>query len=177
MKDFFRHNRLAAIAALIVVIALSLLIGVNRSVGKLADGVEAAYSDSDTGYGSVHKDVQKFCACLGELYSVTASAGFERPDYFTELKKLSERPFGDAMLLSQAYSDAVSAYNRFINAPGTDSDSAAEATRCFAEVKAMQLRIKHNDPYNNAAKEYNKALNSFPASVFDFIHSEAAVFD
>ena len=177
MKDFFKHNRIAAIIALVLIVALSTLIGVNRSMGSLAGELQTAYETGSDEYGSAAKDIKKFCSYFNELYGIVASAGIPVPEYASELSELASSPFGKSGLVAQAYNDAANAYNRFINIPGLQETAANEAIRCFAELQSMQLRIKNNLTYNDAAKEYNKALGSFPASIFDFMHSPAAVFD
>lgn len=177
MKEFFKHNRVAAFAALLVIIALSLTLGVNRSVGKLANELASIYTSGSAEYGSAEKDVKKFCTYFNELYGLITSDSISRPAYSADLSRMISSPFCNANLLSKAYADASADYNRFINTPGIDDSVRNEAIRSFAELKAIQLRIKNNLIYNTAAEEYNKALAAFPASILDFLHSPAAVFD
>ena len=177
MKEFFKHNRIAAAAALLLIIIVSLTAGVNRSVGKLADDLETAYAANDPVYGSAQKDAERFTAYLREFYSVAAGFGITQPDNVRGLGSTVSSPFSGKDSIDTAYAEADAVYNRVINTPGLTENASTEMIRSFAELQAMHLRLKNNKNYNTAAKEYNRVLSSFPANVFDFVHSEAAVFD
>lgn len=179
MKDFFRHNIPAAVAALVLVIALALTLGVNRSVGKLADKVEELYVLEDDKYGAPQKDVNRFCGYLNELYSYAVLSGGDigLQKAAEELSGAADSPFIEGNRLQSAYETAYITYNRLLSAENTDEQQRSEIIYCFAELQAAMMRLKHNVPYNTAAAEYNEALRSFPAKVLDFTHSPAAVYN
>lgn len=177
MKNFFKYNRIAAAAALILSVILTLTFGVSRSTEKLAREVEALYEAADPVYGSAKADAKRFCTYLERLYAEASAYGIAAPEYLGELSGLASSAFPEKNMLGQAFSDADGTYNRLINLSEITEGAKTEAIRCFAEINAMRLRLKNNEIYNTAAKDYNKELGSFPAKLFDRTHLPAAVFE
>lgn len=179
MKEFFLHNRPAAIAALILAILLAFTLGVNRSVGSLARDVEKAYVENDAKYGSVQKDINKFYAYLNELYSVSSSFGEDKgmERALGDLTFSLTSPFINANAVLTSYETANVTYDRLINSDKLTEEQKTETILCFAELQSLKLRLKNNEPYNAAAEKYNSALKAFPANVFDFFHEPAGVFE
>ena len=179
MKDFFRHNRKAAVAGLILMIVFSLVFGVNRSIDRLANKVEKLYLSSDTKYGSVQKDIRKFYGYLNEMYSEASEYGdnIALGCAVAELKNSIDSPYSIGKIVQSAYETAQITYNRLMNTDDISENDKKNIIVCFSELQALSMRLKNNEDYNEAAKAYNKALNSFPAVIFDLIHIPAVVFE
>ena len=161
--SFFKYNRGAAAAALAVIVLLSVLLGVNRSVSSLAGKVEDAFVKTQ-----VQSDLTKyvtharsFAAAAAALYGENAAL----TDAIDALDEALDSPFDAPDLLPAIETAAGSVYYTL----QLDKDAAEEvkrsATAYYYEMQSTLQRLGNNSYYEIRANAYNDAIRAFPASL------------
>lgn len=160
--QFFKYNRGAAIAALAVIVLLSVILGANRSVAALAGKVEDAYVKAE-----VQSDLTKyvsharsFAAATGSLYGENAVLS----DAIAALDDALASPFDAADRTSAIETASAAVYYTLQLDETADETVKRTATAYYYEMQSTLLRLGNNETYAKRAGAYNDAIRSFPAS-------------
>lgn len=170
MKKFFKYNVGAAIGALVLIIALSVLGGVNRTVAVRKSAVISRY-DSE-----VAADLRGYKEYAGKFASLAAAAGCDTGRLEAAISALGHSsPFDGGPEAVVSASDAV--YAELTAKKDVDETQLRSAKSYYYEMNSTVMRLKENSAYNKAAAKYNKAVSAFPANVITGKHKPATVFD
>ncbi len=177
MKKFFKYNVGAAIGALVLIIVLSVTVGVFRTVGSYKNRVEREFSSLSS--GSAAEDLRSYETYAKKFSALAASLGADTSALDRALSEYAyTTPFGGVRAELDAVSGEADAVYAAVNAmKEADSDTVRSVVSYYYEMTSTVQRLQNNASYNNAAVKYNKAISTFPASVFAAGKKPAAVFD
>ena len=177
MKKFFMYNRVAAIGALVLIIVLSVIGGVSRTVASSKNRVEREYSSLT--FGSVSEDLRDIETYAKKFSALAASLGCDTAELDKALSEYAyTTPFGNVRTELDAVEGAADVVYADLTAlQGADETNVRSATSYYYEITSSVMRIKNNTAYNNAAAKYNKVIGTFPANLFAIGRNRAAVFD
>ena len=127
-----RHNRPLAVAALVLIVALSLVLGTMRSVAALAAKTERVYAKDSDKYGSPKADLTNIVKWAGDLnaISVATDSGDLTPE-ISALRDALSSPVGQGDKALALYTAASAAYGRI-----TANKDVSEAQRNSATLAA-----------------------------------------
>ncbi len=171
---FLKYNRRAAIAALLVIILLSVVGGVNRSVASLARKAEDAYTETKV-YADLTDYVsyaQNFAAAHSALYGEDAALRHA----IDALGKALVSPTAMTDELKTLSSLAASAYYKLSLDKTADETVKRSAMAYYYEMQSTEMRLNNNTEYKNRAMKYNTAICSFPASLLASGRKPAVLF-
>lgn len=162
------YNRALAIAVMLLVIAAAIPCGAIRSVSSLERKTETVYNEGNDRYGTVRTDLTKLADYGQNLYAVAepldcADAGF------AEAVRALQSSIGSPMTedtVTPLMNAASLAYNRIMAQPTLSEAQKNSAVLYFYEMEAIRTRLQNNETYADAVRKYNKAIASFPASLF-----------
>lgn len=176
MKNFFKYNRVAAIGALVLIVALSIFGGVNRTVYSYKSKAEKAFSASDT---SASSDLKKYADFASQLSAIARSNGTDTSALDKSIAELdTTSPFKGGDRAAEAIRSSSSVVFAELSAKkDVDEQQMRSATSFYYEMDSVITRLKNNKEYGNAARRYNKAIHSFPANILTGARDDAAVFD
>ncbi|MBO4422154.1 MAG: hypothetical protein J5879_01855 [Clostridia bacterium] len=176
MKKFFKYNVGAAIGALVLIIALALFGGMNRTVASYSGKVDRAFDSSS---GSVSLDLKKYKDYAVSFSAKAKAAGCATSALDESVGKLDAgSAYTDSDRALEAISSAAAVvYGELEAKSGIGEDQKRSAKSDYYEMTSTADRLLKNDAYNNAAKKYNKAVSSFPANILTFGRHRAAVFN
>ena len=166
--EILKFNRPLAIAVMILVIAAAIPCGAIRSVASLESKVEKIYDAGDDRNGTVRTDLTRLADYGQNLYAIAeplgcADAAFA--DAITALRSTIGSPMTEDVL-TPLMSAASLAYNRMMALPTLTEEQKNSAVLYFYEMDSTRLRLGNNEQYDAAAQKYNRAIESFPASLF-----------
>ncbi len=176
--EILKFNRILAIAVLITVIIAAIPCGAIRSVSALENKVETIYSEGDERNGTVRTDLTKLADYAQNLYALAeplgcADAGFA--DAVSAVQASLDSPITEDTL-TPLMNAASLAYNRIMAHPALTEAQKNSAVLYFYEMDAVRARLQNNEKYADAARKYNRAIESFPASLFCRGKDKAIVF-
>ena len=178
MKKFLKYNIPAAVTVLVLVIALSVVGGVNRTASSLAGELSRAYSgESGAGtgrFGDISASVGVYLDTAFALAELTGDAGLESA--LSAGQALTASPFGDRDAFARLSDAAGAAYHALIGSTDEQDARRAEAKTLFSSLEAAKKRLADCTEYNDAAERYNRTVSSFPGRFLVFGKSEAVVF-
>ncbi len=161
--QFFKYNRPAAFAALLVIVILSALLGVNRSVTSLGGKVENAYTKTE-----VQSDLTKyvsharsFAAAAGSLYGENAAL----TEAIDALDDALYSPFDAPERVTDIETAAAAVYYTLQLDTKADEAVKRTATAYYYEMQSTLQRLGNNETYAKRADAYNDAIRAFPASL------------
>ena len=167
--DFIKYNRTAAIAVLIAVILAAVPLGTIRSVSALADKVEKIYENGDSRGGTVRAYLSRMADYGQNLYAIADALGCSDSSFADALAALRaslDSPIAEKNAAEELMSAASLAYNRIMALPDAPEAQKNSAISYFYEMESTRARLQNNQKYAAAAEKYNRALESFPASLF-----------
>lgn len=176
--ETLKFNRVLAIAVLILVIAAAIPCGVLRSVSALENKVETVYDEGDKRDGTVRTDLTKLAEYAQNLYAAAEPAGCA-DTAFAEAIRFLQASLGTPMTedtLTPLMNAASLTYNRIMAHPALSEAQKNSAVLYFYEMDAIRARLRNNDAYADAARKYNRAIDSFPASLFCGGKDKAMIF-
>lgn len=161
---FFTHNRGAALAALIVIVALSLVLGTYRSVGALEKKTEAAFSES--GGASDMAVFLDAASQVGAIWRAVMGSDDTSATFDTLYNEAAvDYPIASgASAASLRYHVAVM-YNMLAAGDGMTDAQATTAKRYYYDMLNAWTMLCENSEYREAAKKYNNAISHFPANL------------
>ena len=162
MKEL-QYNRKAAKVVLVIVIVLSLVLGCNRSVHKLENAAEDAYTNGTQAYGTPINDVAAYTKNGEELYAIAEVYGYATEGFKEGLATLKVK--GGSVTAVQGPLEAVKyeaeqVYNRLLvesDVPQYDRDAAI---MYMTQMEGALYKLKNNVVYAEAAEKYNKAIRA-----------------
>ena len=161
--QLFKYNRGFAFAVLAVVIVLSVLLGVNRSLSSLAGKVEDAYTGTE-----VQSDLTKYVTHARSFASATAALYGENTaltEAIAALDGSATSPFDALDRISNIESAAAAVYYKLQLDADADESVKRSATAYFYEMQSTVQRLGNNAEYAKRASAYNDAINTLPASL------------
>ncbi len=173
--QFFKYNRPAAIAALVLIVIFSVPLGAIRSVSSLAGRVETAYADTQA-----RSDLEKYVshaenfaaayeALCGSDPALRAAIG-DLADAIDSPFEITDEPHTLSSLAASAYYKAS-----LLTVEGTESLKNSLISYYY-EMQSDEMRLSNNTDYAEKADAYNRAIRAFPASLFCPKHTPAATF-
>ncbi len=161
-----RHNRPLAVAALVLITALSLVLGTMRSVAALAAKTEKVYAKDSDKYGSPKADLPNIVKWAGDLnaISVATDSGDLTPE-ISALRDALSSPVGQGDKALALYTAASAAYGRITANKDVSEAQRNSATLAFYDIRSTMERLKGNEDYHRAAEKYNSAIGAFPGSL------------
>lgn len=172
MKKFFKYNRPVAIVSLVLIIFLSIWLGGLKSVNSLKKNVIKTYSVSGSTYVCAAEDISKYISYAEQLLGIAEANGVESKDFRSSLEELKESkssPFDSARPYEKNKSAASVVYNTLyakLYADESGRDTLNSLIGFYHEMVSVTQRLSENSRYNKAAKKFNSASLSFPASLF-----------
>lgn len=172
--QFFKYNRKAAVAALAVVIVLSILLGVNRSVASLSGKVEDAFVKTQ-----VQSDLSKYVT-HARSFAASTAALYGDDDFLQAaieaLDAAVASPLWETHYLKAVEEAAAAVYYNLQLDGAADGDVKRSATAYYYEMQSTVQRLANNTDYQKRAAAYNKAIRAFPASLLAPGRRDAVVF-
>lgn len=177
--ETLKFNRVLAIAVMILVIAAAIPCGVIRSVSSLERKVDKIYDAGDERYGTVRTDLTRLADYGQNLYALAeplncADAAFA--EAVTALRSTIGSPITDEDAVTALMSAASLSYNRMMALPDITETQKNSAVLYFYEMDSTRARLQNNRQYAAAAQKYNRAIESFPASLFCGGKDKAMIF-
>lgn len=172
MKNTIKYNRPLAFAALVIIVALSIVLGCVRTLSSLENRVDKLYSST-----KAMSDVTDLYGYASKIQAGAKAAGLDTAkldDALEELSKTSSDPTALSDTVNAVFSESSILYSD-ISYSGKVADMTS-LTAYMAEIESTMMRLQNNTKYNEAALKYNRAIDSFPASVFALGRKSAAVF-
>lgn len=179
MKHLMNSRPFAAVC-LAVVILLSVVIGGFRSVKKLEEKAYQAYYTDFFEYGEANDDMKKMnrysamllalceaCGCIDDRFASAADA----------FDKSVGEPYIDTALYEELFQSASLSYNILINNSSATDQQKTSAKQYYYEIDSIVKRLSNNAGYNDHAQRYNKAIASFPVSLYMKHAKNMIVFD
>ncbi|MGM9652563.1 MAG: hypothetical protein ACI3XP_02880 [Eubacteriales bacterium] len=166
---FIKYNRTAAVVIMIAVILLSLVFGVNRSVGSLERSLVKTYASGSDRYGTVKTDLQKYADYAQNLYAIYTARYGSDDGYSGTLENFRaalDSPLGFTDRRDELFRACSAMYYRLSLDETLPDAQKNSATAYFYEMQSTQARLSANEEYAALAEKYNRAVSSFPASVF-----------
>ena len=163
-----KNSRPFAAFCLAVVILLSVLLGGLRSVKKLEKRAYNAYYTEYEDYGKADEDIRKLNRYAAMLYSLCLSCNCAEEEFALTVDSFDKKagdPYLSAELYHSLFNLSSLAYNMLINSPYASDQQKTSAKQYFYEMESTMRRLSNNGGYNDAAKKYNRALQSFPMSL------------
>ncbi len=170
MKKVIKYNRPLAAIVLVAVIVLSLVVGINRTLVSYKGKVDRIYDSS-----KAMSDLMDLHIYATKISSAGSIYGIDTSDLESALKALNDSiydPTGLDDSVTEVYTQAGAVYSSLY----AEAKDDVSITSYMAEIDSVMMRLKHNDDYNNAAERYNKAIKSFPASLFSLGRKPAPIF-
>jgi len=172
MKNVIKYNRPLAFAALIIIVALSVVLGTFRTLSGFENKVDTLYTST-----KAMSDVSDLYGYAAKIVAGAKAAGLDTTKLDAALEELSKnstdpRALGDCV--NVIFSEASILYSD-LSYSGEAQDMTS-LTAYMAEIESTMMRLKNNKEYNNAAIKYNSAIKSFPASLFALGKKSAVVF-
>ena len=179
MKKFLKYNIPAAVIALLLVIALSVFGGVNRTAASLAGQISNAYlGDADRGsgrYGDVRASVEAYLDGAERLAAKIGDNG-QLTETLEACGALRSAPFGDRNAFLALADAAGAAYHVFAGADGRDESALSGAKELYTELEALRKRLAGYTEYEEAAEQYNRTISGIPGRFLVFHRQEAVLF-
>ena len=172
--QFFKYNRPAAVAALAVIVILSILLGVNRSVSSLAGKVEHSYTDT-----KVQSDLSKYVTHARSFAAAAEALYGDNDSLRTAIDALDAAlasPLWEMHWLKGVEEAAAAVYYNLQLDGAADEDVKRSATAYYYEMQSTVQRLANNTDYQKRAVAYNKAIRAFPASLLAPGRRDAVVF-
>ena len=166
--EILKFNRPLAIAVMILLIAAAIPCGVLRSVSALERKTERIYAEGDERDGTVRTDLTKLAEYAQNLYAAAEPLDCADAAFAEALRAMQaslDTPMTEDML-TPLMNAASLAYNRIMAHPTLTEAQKNSAILYFYEMDAIRARLRNNDAYADAAQKYNRAIDSFPASLF-----------
>lgn len=167
--ETLKFNRVLAITVMILVIAAAIPCGVIRSVNALERKVEKIYDAGDERNGTVRTDLTRLADYGQNLYALAEPLGCADAAFaeaVTALRGTIGSPITDGDAITALMSAASLAYNRMMALPEITESQKNSAVLYFYEMDSTRARLQNNEQYAAAARKYNRAIESFPASLF-----------
>lgn len=153
---------------MIIAILLSGLLGGRRSLLKVQKEVEDYFFNGSSGDGySIQDDLEYIGATANNFKTVAVRYIANDDPLITSLTEArvaltSAKTISDKYLAAANLSDAVSALHDSLAPDKMNSTDKGFRASLFDDIKSAVQRISHNG-YNDAAREFNSLLESFPA--------------
>ena len=171
--QFFKYNRTAAIIALFLIVILCIPLGTIRSVSSLKGRVQDSFTDT-----KVQSDLKKY-AEHAENFIAAYEAFCESDPALREALGTYRKSLGTPFLMTDEMETlstlAANAYYKATLAEG-DESLKNSLIAYYYEMQSDEMRLSNNDEYAKRAEAYNRAIESFPASVFCPGRTPAALF-
>lgn len=179
MKKFLKYNIPAAVIALLLVIALSVFGGVNRTAASLAGQITRAYlGDADRGsgrFGDVCASVKAYLDGAERLAAQIRDDG-SLTAVLEASRELRSAPFGNRNAFLDLADAAGAAYHAFAGAAGQDENALSEAKALYTELEALKKRLAGYTEYEEAAERYNRTISGIPGRFLVLHRQEAVLF-
>lgn len=161
---FFTHNRGAAVAALVVAIALSLVFGTYRSTGALEKKAEAVFSESG---GAADMAVFLDAASqIGAIWSAVMGSDDTSATFDALYAEANvSYPIASASAASSLRYHVAVMYNMLANGNDMTDAQAITAKRYYYDMLNAWTMLCENDEYKKSAEKYNNAIAHFPANL------------
>ncbi|MBE6562017.1 MAG: hypothetical protein E7662_12925 [Ruminococcaceae bacterium] len=166
--ETLKFNRVLAITVMILVIAAAIPCGVIRSVNALERKVEKIYDAGNERNGTVRTDLTRLADYGQNLYALAEPLGCADAAFaeaVTVLRGTIGSPITDGGATTALMSAASLAYNRIMALPEITESQKNSAVLYFYEMDSTRARLQNNEQYAAAARKYNRAIESFPASL------------
>lgn len=161
--QFFKYNRRAAAAALAVIVILSILLGVNRSVSALSGKVEDAFVKTQ-----VQSDLTKYVTHARSFAASTAALYGENTaltDAIDALEEVLSSPFDAPHRVSDIETAASAVYYTLQLDTTAEEGVKRSATAYYYEMQSTVQRLGNNSYYQVRASDYNKAIGALLPSL------------
>ena len=179
MKKLMNSRPFAAIC-LAAVIVLSVLLGGMRSVKRVEKKAYNAYYTDYILYGEASGDMKQMSRYAKLLYAICSACGCADVDY-AEAVETFDKSVGEPYLSAELYDSLFHlssiAYNILQTSEDATEQQKTSAKQYFYEMDSIDKRLSRNNSYNQAAEKYNKAIASFPMSLFMKNSENMIVFD
>lgn len=162
--NFFKYNRAAAIAALVLIVILCVPLGTMRSVSALAGRTEDAFADT-----GAQSDLAKYVSHaenFAAAYEAVCGSDSALRDAIRALRAVSDTPFLMTDEMETLSALAANAYYKASLADGADESVKNSLIAYYYEMQSDEMRLAKNTDYNQAADKYNGSIDAFPASLF-----------
>lgn len=153
---------------MIAVIILSALFGCRRSLLKEQKTVENYFFNGIDGDGySIQNDLETICATSVNMKTI-ASRYIEVTDPLITEMTNARQALTDAHTVSEKYTAAMNLYDAVTTLYNSLDPNMMNSTdkgfraSLYDDITSAMQRISHNG-YNDAAREFNSILESFPA--------------
>lgn len=172
MKNVIKYNRPLAFCVLVIVVALSLVVGCVRTLSSFENKVESLYEST-----KAMADINDLYGYASKIQAGAKAAGFDTAKLDEALEALAKNASDPTALgdtVSVIFSESSILYSD-ISYSGKVADMNS-LTAYMAEIESTMMRLQNNTKYNKAALDYNRAIRSFPASIFALGRNNATVF-
>ena len=166
--EILKFNRPLAIAVMIAVIIAAIPCGALRSVSALERKTERIYEEGDKRDGTVRTDLTKLAEYAQNLYAAAEPLGCADAAFAEAIRAMQtslDTPMTEDTLTPLMNAASLS-YNRIMANTALTEAQKNSAVLYFYEMDAIRARLRNNDAYADAARKYNRAIDSFPASLF-----------
>ncbi len=158
---FWRTNKAFAAVVLCVVILLFSMISIWRSVAAVSSDVEDQYPKIKSGVTDIVAGA-KSLAAVSEALGGDVS---ELRENIATLEECAKTPFWeDADAAARLHEKAETEHNKVKFGAGT-ADAKESAEAAFGKIDAAFRSLGSYTSYDEAAKEYNETVKTFPVSL------------
>ncbi len=167
--ETLKFNRVLAITVMIFVIIASIPCGTIRSVSSLEKKLEKIYNAGDERSGTVRTDLTRLADYGQNLYALAEPLGCADAAFaeaISALRASLDSPITEDDAMTALMSAASLSYNRMMALPEITEAQKNSAVLYFYEMDSTRARLSNNEQYAAAADKYNRAIESFPASLF-----------
>ncbi len=171
--QFFKYNRTAAIIALVLIVILCIPLGTIRSVSSLKGRVQDSFTDT-----KVQSDLKKYASHAENFiaaYEAFCGSDPALRQAFGAYRTVIDTPFVMTDEMETLSALAANAYYKATLAEG-DESLKNSLIAYYYEMQSDADRLARNTGYAKRADAYNRAIESFPASVFCPGRTPAALF-
>ncbi|MBQ2708588.1 MAG: hypothetical protein IJF67_10005, partial [Clostridia bacterium] len=154
-------------------------LGAIRSLSSLEKKVEKIYDAGDERGGTVRTDLTRLADYGQNLFAIADALGCADAAFagaIAALRASIGSPITDEDAVTPLMSAASLSYNRIMALPDVPEAQKNSAVSYFYEMDSTRARLQNNEKYAAAADKYNRALESFPASLFAGGRGQAIVF-
>lgn len=179
--EFLKTNRPFAVFALTVIIILSFLVGMAKGVISLKNDVTEAYTDVSASEIDIKGNLSKMATSASHLLAIyKAQAGedelyLESENALSALTDYLDSPFHKENSAKTLAECIYSVHYTLTSNYSLNYQVENSETAYYYDFDSKMKQLSKADKYNNAAREYNKAVSTFPLSLI--INDSATVYE
>lgn len=177
--NFFKNRKIAA-AITALIIPLSLIFGINRSLRRVAGGIDAMFYDgiyvAADNYTAPSIDALLDNQIDAAMGLITVAAGQDAFSQETEMFRQARQALLRAQTIPQKYlanQSLISALNALypalLDAEGLTEEQAADADYYASAITNAQNVINANLYNEKVAEYYDRTLTTFPVGILRFL--------